>query len=284
VPKLSLANGLVYTYTKDPEPNNADAWYLTAIDFSDGHTVYKRLGGEGLGYNNNYAPISIGPDSTLYVGALGGLVLLRDHFDGYPRPKGATPLHVALVQAYEPCTAPNRTHQTTLAYGSCNPPQPSSGTLTVGTPDSNGAVANSIGSVRFDVCPVAGCAAGDVKLTGSITDVRNRSDLSDYAGELQARATVRITDRASGPLQNEPATVSDLAFAFTLPCAPNTDTTIGSSCAVQTTANALNPGAIASGKRANWELGQVEVLDGGPDGDVDTTPNTVFAREGVFVP
>ena len=32
-------------------------------------------------------------------------------------------------------------------------------------------------------------------------------------------------------------------------------------------------------------MSQAEVLDGGPDGDVDTpTGNTVFARQGVFVP
>jgi hypothetical protein len=78
VPKLSLANGLVYTYTKPEDPNGTDAWYLTAISFHKGTTVYKKLAGTGLGFNNNYAPVSIGPDGTAYVGALGGLVLLRD--------------------------------------------------------------------------------------------------------------------------------------------------------------------------------------------------------------
>jgi hypothetical protein len=78
VPKLSAAAGLVYTYTKDPQPNNADAWYLTAIDFRTGRTVYKALGGEGFGHNNNYAPVTLGPDATAYVGVLGGLVALRD--------------------------------------------------------------------------------------------------------------------------------------------------------------------------------------------------------------
>jgi hypothetical protein len=78
VPKLSLGNGLVYTYTKPARDDGTDAWYLTAIDFRKGTTVYKRLAGTGLGFNNNYAPVSIGPDGTAYVGALGGLVLLRD--------------------------------------------------------------------------------------------------------------------------------------------------------------------------------------------------------------
>jgi hypothetical protein len=78
VPKLSLGNGLVYTYTKPARDDGTDAWYFTAIDFRKGTTVYKRLAGTGLGFNNNYAPVSIGPDGTAYVGALGGLVLLRD--------------------------------------------------------------------------------------------------------------------------------------------------------------------------------------------------------------
>jgi hypothetical protein len=78
VSKLSLGNGLVYTYTKDPQRDDADAWYLTALDFRTGKTVFKRLGGEGLGYNNNYAPVTIGGDGTAYVGVLGGLVALRD--------------------------------------------------------------------------------------------------------------------------------------------------------------------------------------------------------------
>ncbi|HEY3187660.1 MAG TPA: hypothetical protein VGJ70_09305, partial [Solirubrobacteraceae bacterium] len=78
VAKLSRGNGLVYTYTKDKTDDGSDAWYLTAMDFETGKTVFKRLGGEGLGYNNNYAPVTIGPDGTAYVGALGGLVALRD--------------------------------------------------------------------------------------------------------------------------------------------------------------------------------------------------------------
>jgi hypothetical protein len=78
VPKVSLAAGLVYTYTKEPRSDGEDAWYFTALDFRDGHTVYKRLAGEGLGFNNNYAPVTLGPDGTAYVGVLGGLVELRD--------------------------------------------------------------------------------------------------------------------------------------------------------------------------------------------------------------
>ena len=43
-----------------------------------GRTAFKVLAGDGLGFNNNYAPVTLGPDSTAYVGVLGGLVALRD--------------------------------------------------------------------------------------------------------------------------------------------------------------------------------------------------------------
>jgi hypothetical protein len=78
VPKMSLRTGLIYTYTKDPNQDGDDLWYLTAIDFRSGRTVFERLSGEGLGYNNNYAPVSLSPGGDAFVGVLGGLVLLRD--------------------------------------------------------------------------------------------------------------------------------------------------------------------------------------------------------------
>jgi hypothetical protein len=78
VPKLSLGNGLFYTYTLEPTGDPDDPWYLTAIDFRTGKTVWKRLAGQGLGFNNNYAPVTIGPDGAAYIGVLGGLALIRD--------------------------------------------------------------------------------------------------------------------------------------------------------------------------------------------------------------
>jgi hypothetical protein len=78
VPKLSLANGLVYVYTQDPEGDQDDPWFLTALDFRTGKTVWERLTGEGIGFNNNYAPVTIGPDGAAYVGVLGGLLVVRD--------------------------------------------------------------------------------------------------------------------------------------------------------------------------------------------------------------
>ncbi len=77
VPKVSLANGLIYTYTK-PAGDTSDPWYLTTLDWRTGKTVYRALAGNGSLYNNNYAPVTIGPDGAAYVGILQGLVALRE--------------------------------------------------------------------------------------------------------------------------------------------------------------------------------------------------------------
>lgn len=79
VPKVSLANGLVYVYTRDDaNPPDLHAWYFTAIDAASGEVVYKQLTGIGWLFNNHYGSISISPDGTAYVGVMGGLVKIRD--------------------------------------------------------------------------------------------------------------------------------------------------------------------------------------------------------------
>ena len=76
VPKLSLASGLIYLYTKPK--GTPDAWYVTAIDFHTGRTVWRRLMGTGLLFNVHYAGLAISPGGVLYSGVLGGTVALTD--------------------------------------------------------------------------------------------------------------------------------------------------------------------------------------------------------------
>ena len=78
VPKASLANGLIYLYTKPPRADGVDAWYFTAIDYRTGATRFNRLTGTGYLYNNHYAPVSLGPDGSAYIGSLGGLIRIAD--------------------------------------------------------------------------------------------------------------------------------------------------------------------------------------------------------------
>lgn len=78
VAKASLGNGLLYAYTKPQRSDGLDAWYVTAIDLRTGETRWSRLTGTGTQWNNHYSSIYLGPDGTLYVATLAGLVRLAD--------------------------------------------------------------------------------------------------------------------------------------------------------------------------------------------------------------
>jgi hypothetical protein len=207
---------------------------------------------------------------------------------GYPRPRGATPFRVSLAPAYTQCASPNRQHGAPLSFGSCNPPQPTSSQLTVGTADSNGQPANSQGSVRYDVMvgdPATQANEADVHVSASVTDVRRQGSLADYTGELGVEQLVQITDRLNGSAQSEPATVQQMPFRFAVPCAATSDTGFGGACALSSTFNAILPGSVVEGSHAIWELKSVDVFDGGADGQAATTgDNTLFERQAVFVP
>jgi hypothetical protein len=202
---------------------------------------------------------------------------------GYPRPRGATPISVSLVPGFAACATPNSTHGAPLAFGSCEPPAQTSSYLTVGTADANGAQANSVGSERIDVVAGNPATPADLKIHASVTDVRLKSTLADYEGELRFTQAIRITDRDPGG--TIAATVQDFEFGATVPCVRQPPSGVGATCDLTTTADTLVPGAIKEGKRAVWQLDQVRVYDGGADGDADTPgDNTLFLTQGVFIP
>ena len=214
---------------------------------------------------------------------------------GYPRPRGATPLRVSLVPAFNQCTAPNRSHGAPLAFGSCAPPQQTSSVLTVGTPDSNGAGANFTGFVLFNAIagnPSTEANEADVKIQLGLTDVRNRPALTDYVGRVLMRADLQITDTSNAAETPEPGTVQTFKYSAPVDCVATGSTTVGSNCNLNTTANSLVPGTVIEGRRAIWQLGQVEVLDAGPNGTgyANCPPTcgdgdeTTFLREGIFTP
>jgi hypothetical protein len=203
----------------------------------------------------------------------------------YPRPKGAASEWISLVPAYEACAPPNSTHGAPLSSPSCNPPVPVSDYLTVGTADSNGKPTKSNGSLLAEVQagnPATAEDEADVKLTFSLKDVRLKSDLSDYTGDLTVEQIARITDKNNG-YGGGTATTQDLAYNFTVPCAATSDTTIGSSCDLATTADTLVPGTVREGKRGVWQLGRLAVFHGSSNG-APTPDFRLFEVQGIFVP
>ena len=120
----------------------------------------------------------------------------------------------------------------------------------------------------------------------SITDVRKKADLSDYTGQLRVDAALRLTDRNNTPNPGGPGpgTVSDTHFPFPVSCAATADPAAGSTCSTATSANAVTPGSVFAGQRAIWQLGQVQVYDGGSSGVAGATDATLFMDQGIFIP
>lgn len=225
----------------------------------------------------------------------------------YPRPVGASPMHISLVPAFVPCTpgSANASHPAPLAGSSCNPPLPRSSSVAVGP--------RSLGFTRRRVLAQGECAPfdtahcyPDVTIHTSISDVRAGSPIGpDYdssnpkgwdltataalPGEAQGTA-LRITDLdnqsagdPSGPY-DKAATVVALSFPIPLDCTPTSDSSLGSSCDVATTANTLVPGSAVAGKRAIWQIGQFQILDQGANGVPADSDDKVFETQGLVVP
>jgi len=94
----------------------------------------------------------------------------------------------------------------------------------------------------------------------------------------------RITDNDNSPAAD--ATVSDQQFAVPVDCQPSNPAKpyTASDCGFNTTANALKPGLVKSGKAAVIEIGEVQFLDGGVDGVPGNEDDRVFAVQGIFAP
>jgi hypothetical protein len=201
----------------------------------------------------------------------------------YARPKGASPAYIALVPAYSACTSSNRPHGAPLAFGSCASPVQASSNLTVGSPDANGKIANSLGFVQLITQPgvPGGADDADVAIGAQVKSVYNASGLTDYTGSLEARLVVRLTNKEAAVS----ATTVEFPISFTLPCTATADANTGSTCTLISTADALRPGLVPEGRRTIWALDKARVYDGGADGDAGTSSdNQLFQVQGVFVP
>jgi len=82
VSKLSVGNGLVYTYSREPISIGSPyeltrAYYFGAVNLSNGETAFKVLAGTGGNFNDNYSPLTLGPDGTAYIGVFAGILSVK---------------------------------------------------------------------------------------------------------------------------------------------------------------------------------------------------------------
>jgi hypothetical protein len=202
---------------------------------------------------------------------------------GAVRPESAGRVRVSLVPAFRQCVLPDRIHGQPLSFPSCSSPSTTSSFLTIGTPDANGAGAKASGFVDYHVIGTPSANDADVRMLVGLSDVRRKADLTDYTGELQVREGVRITDSLNGSLLNVPATL-EAQFPVAVPCVASASESVGSTCFLTSTFNAIVPGTVAEGKAANWQLGQVQVFDGGSTDTAAAADATLFETQGLFVP
>jgi hypothetical protein len=258
-------------------------------------------------------PLALASGLAVLLAVAGVAVATHVH----PANLGAKKFTYTVVTGYKACTSGTTgTHGSPLAAPSCQTTAASaeSATLTTGV----GASFKGTASLTIEVfctdsstppCPAAGDQE-DVKLTGTSTDVRCKGSIGanatlcpnansaggkDYAGQVQGNSTIRITDHfntagaaACSSSTSCSATVTDLPFPVTGFCtATPADATIGGGCNVTTTADAVVPGAggvVKEMKKSNVEIGQILINDGGTDGLASTAGNTVFARQGIYIP
>lgn len=73
VSKVSLADGLVYSYTLELA-NGQTHWSVTAVDAHTGQVAWSVPTGPGLDFDNRYAGLFVGPNGTVYVPVWSGIV------------------------------------------------------------------------------------------------------------------------------------------------------------------------------------------------------------------
>ena len=206
----------------------------------------------------------------------------------------------------------NGSHGPPLDSSSCGPPNESSGFLTLNAPDRTAPYntpAAGTGSVKMRVFCTDGAVPPCVDAPDDQQDVAIELQAADtrcvaatggcataggpYSGKILATITARVTDRLNGPEQNATGTLTDYPLAFGAQCAAG-------ACNLSSSFDAVIPGIAREQKRAVWQLGQIEVLDGGSDGELAAAPfpasgvcppacagngdETVFLRQGLFIP
>jgi hypothetical protein len=204
----------------------------------------------------------------------------------YPTPKFASPLKTALVPLFIQCGTPanptNASHATPLAVGSCDPPKRSSeahfGAQAAGFAQ--------LAVIYGDTNPANGDQA-DVTVRSSLSDVQTAAG-ADYdpnpgGADATLATRLRFTDRANGASGTDPGTAGEFDFLVPVDCTA-TAASVGSTCALDTTADAVTAGIIKENKATVIQTFRFRLNDSGANGIRGDGDDKQFAMQGVFVP
>jgi hypothetical protein len=240
---------------------------------------------------------------AVLVGILCALPPASSAFASHDVPKSAGLLHFVLVPNFRQtisatqCSARGgqpSTHGLPLGLSSCNPPA-----FIPGTVAHAGVKATSTADITVipgDTDPTNGNGA-DVSLVGSGTDVRSGSatgpdyDPNPSGADITSVAKIRVSDHynttTGQPCSSTtscPGTMQDLDFMTPVTCTATADPTIGSTCSVSTTANAVVPNSVLENKNGVIQTFRLRIADAGNNGVPGDTDDRDAFMQGIYIP
>ena len=118
-----------------------------------------------------------------------------------------------------------------------------------------------------------------------INDVRRRSDLADYTGEVLVNQCLRITDRYNGPgRQNEPGTMTEYDFPVRSPCQRDPRPREGRRLLAHDERRLRRPRGDQGGQAHDLAARPGERVRRRAGRRSRHGPNNVFLTQGIFVP
>ncbi len=79
--RLSTRTGLVYTESRKLDEQTGEfVYYLTALDYRTGKTVWEKRLGTGFWFDGYYPGVEFGLDGTVYMVVYGGIVAVKDSY------------------------------------------------------------------------------------------------------------------------------------------------------------------------------------------------------------
>jgi outer membrane protein assembly factor BamB len=76
--QLGAESGVIWGYGADPAVTDEDLFYLTATSWEMGDEIFRAYVGDGKDFDPITGQVHIHPDGSLFLGALRGVVLMRD--------------------------------------------------------------------------------------------------------------------------------------------------------------------------------------------------------------
>lgn len=76
--QLATESGVIWGYGADPDVEDADLFYLGAHDWETGNEIFRTYIGNGRPFNPIAGQVHMHPDGALYLGSLGGVILMRN--------------------------------------------------------------------------------------------------------------------------------------------------------------------------------------------------------------